>query len=828
MPLYRRPKKTVQKGTPNKNNKSFGFSNLIRLKNQVDLPYPMNSGEISWQYTFEDFPSGSLSYTGVLAEDLEAFEEAFDYLGDQEAIAKIEGIEFYCQRPFSYELNSYYLESAKQEILAYTINVSLVSVYGVKAKKEVLLNAATPLAEGVVNIAVLADYVGVPYVGDNFVVDLPDQVSPDTTISLFSAISDEARVLGSYFRCENGIELVEVDNGKRYTFQVGEILNADGENSISPPPFYNRTELTWNKDPLAQDLELKEPKVEKIVKEDANPEEPPAVDFGVGDDVFCDAPWPNMFVNGGPTKTRVTTTLIEGSPSVVDTEIYGYKFDSRDIDELTEVLDTAQAYWQLCETTKTEYIYDSFKSPRYSVKVKDISNPEQPSDATVAEVGDGGVTYLAPIIHPDYTQYAKLQVDDGLRSIVIDLGTQYMVQEKTTGRKLMVLRREEGFELVTALEDLAAATDEESLTDAERLIEAYTQRFVTVEGVKSYKLRNKRQLYKPFQKDLNDYEENFVGNPFSLQVVNYNSLSEKLKAAVPLSPEYIGYDGRVAILTPDPNFIEPFVIEEEAYLKGGLFFADTAESLKDDPDRINQKDTTGEETYTRISRKVTAKNRHSQLSSEYSSNESGFERVFNKVTEEDVLGQLPDAQTRKADWQDKQQKVRRRDPSKLTRVFATSDRVTDESTIGGSANFQNASSKEQAILAAETDLRIKGWQESNQSKNCAWYYPGLRPGDFINTPHDLFGDAGNWRLLSASFSLSIKGDNESETIEAFPLAFTSGTSITTGLDLLREVEYEEEPDIRDRQLEADDTVVELDGQNSLGEIILSIPTRRKL
>lgn len=84
MPLYRRPKKTVQKGTPNKNNKSFGFSNLIRLKNQVDLPYPMNSGEISWQYTFEDFPSGSLSYTGVLAEDLEAFEEAFDYLGDQE------------------------------------------------------------------------------------------------------------------------------------------------------------------------------------------------------------------------------------------------------------------------------------------------------------------------------------------------------------------------------------------------------------------------------------------------------------------------------------------------------------------------------------------------------------------------------------------------------------------------------------------------------------------------------------------------------------------------------------------------------------------------
>ena len=380
--------------------------------------------------------------------------------------------------------------------------------------------------------------------------------------------------------------------------------------------------------------------------------------------------------------------------------------------------------------------------------------------------------------------------------------------------------------MAIAEEDLAAATDPADIEDLQAVIQAYTWQKSPTEAIKSYRLANKRLLYRPFENELNDYESNFVGNPFNLETMNYGSLPQKLKDAVPLSGSYIGYDGRVIFLIPDLNYVEPFVIEEESYLKGTYVYALTPESLQEDPDRVNQKDTTGEETYTRTSRRVLSKKKYTELTGEYSSQETGFERVFSKVTESEVSGQLPEAQVRKANWQDRAQKVRNRDPSRLTRYFAESDYLTSSVSSGDSLSFPTAASLGQALTAAKTDLRIKTWQESTQSKKCAWYYPQVRPGDYIATPRDLFGEMGNWRLLNVSFALEVKGGRLSGFDR--PLVLTEGTTFSTGLDIPRNISYREEPDLRDRQPAEDDTTVKMKGQTKLGEIILSTTTRRNI
>lgn len=851
MPFYRR---SLNK----RNNRIIGSSNIVSLRGRVQLPYPMSSGDISWNYNFEDFPSGSLTYTGVLPQDLEGFEEAFDYLGKQEAIATIEGIPYFCQRPFSYERSHYLVSDVNVEV--FTIKVNLVSIYGARAKRKVFVKDFNG-GNNAVTITALASFVDVPYKGPNFVIDLPDQVAVDTTISLFEAVTEQARILGCYIRCENGIELVKVGDGARFRFAVGEVLNADGENSISPPPVYNSSELTWNRDPLAPDYELKEPKVETIIRQDKDPERPPVSDFGVDGQVFIKAPWSSMFINGGPTKTRTITTTIDGTPEKVVTQIYGYTFDSRNIDEESETISSAENYWKLCEETTTQFIYAKIDLPSYDIKVKDLSNPQQPTAGEIAEFGDNTVQYIKGIPHPDYTRFAQ-ENDQG--GVTLDLGVQYLVQEKTTGWKRVALRQEKGFELAIALEELTevggelgidtgiylysgddpvqleakkAAIDAVSkltgddaadFQDAVGVFNAFEQKEVPTESCKSYLLKNKRGLYGAFESQLNDYEQNFVSNPFTLDVRNYGALSDRLKAGIPEEPGYVGYDGRVVFIVPDPSYVEPYVISEEAFLKGTFLFAPTPESLQDDIDREGQVDTTGEESYTYVTRTVTAKNRYTELNSSYSSRESGFERTFTKIDESEVLGTLPDAQTRVAKWEDRDRKVRRKDPTRKTRYILESDYLTDSSPVGESAGFPAADSISAAVRAAETDLRIKTWQESNQNKTCAWYYPSLRPGDYISTPRDLFAEIGNWRLLNASFSINILGDNNAKKFKAFPIALTQGTGISTGLDLPRRIGVREEPDARDRQLGEDEVVVGLTGQTTIGEIILSIQTRRNL
>lgn len=806
MPIFRR-----SLGVNNPNNRSLNASNIVDVS-RISLPYPMVSGEISWDKKFEDFPSGSLTYTGILVSDIEGFERAFDYLGKQEAIAKIEGIDFYCQRPFSYERNHYtvWKGGVGEDVETLTITVGLVSVSEVKAKRKVLAKRLLSTG-GLISVIDLANYVGVEYKGPNFF----PEVNPDSAISLHEAVTANARLYGGYCRCGNGIELLGVDTGEVYSFRVGELLNVDGTNSLNPPPSYQDAELTWNRDPLEPDYELREPVVEVSIVQDLNPEKPPAVDYGAeGEGIILIAPWSSMFTNGGPTKTRTTTKSIDGKTISVEVEIYGYKFDSTNLDPDIDppTLYSAEQYWQLCETTRTDYIYEDLSSPFYSVKTKDLSSPVE--------------AYLTPIIHPDYSEF----VSGDASSFSINNGLEYLVQEKTTGRKYFVLRREEGFELATAIEDLAVAVDAEEIRDLNQTINAYSWKMLPTEAIKSYILRNKRKLYRPYEKDLNDYEQNFVGNPFTLETLNYSSLPPRLKDAVPPDSEgsYIGYDGRVIFLVPDLNFVEPFVTTEEVYLKGSYFYAKTPDSLIKNEDNPNEQDTTGEETYTRISRKPIGKNRYEELVSEYSSQESGFERVYHTVKQSTILGQLPEGQSRKANWKDKTQKVRNRDVTRKTRYFLESDYVTESTPQGESIGFPTATSFEQAFEAAKVDLRIKTWQESNQTKKCAWYYPGVEPGDFIRTPRDLFGEVGNWRLLSVSFNLSVKGGAGSTVHVDQPLVLTEGTTFNTGLDIPREISFREEPDLRDRQPAEDDTRTSAGGVSKLGEIILSSATRRNI
>ena len=301
------------------------------------------------------------------------------------------------------------------------------------------------------------------------------------------------------------------------------------------------------------------------------------------------------------------------------------------------------------------------------------------------------------------------------------------------------------------------------------------------------------------------------------------SLEPRIKEKVDTSGGQISSDGKVGILYPDPNFVEPMAIVTETNKTSSFAFTPNPVSTPDKPETPYIK---GEETFNETRRTIVDANKYKEKVSEYSSQNSGFSDLIEKVVFKDVSGKLPEATTRKSDWEKKDSTANSLDKAKKKRYFMTSD--DSKLTVqGDSKSYPLATTQAEAIRAAKTELELEGIQKDQAQRSVFSFYPNMRDGDRVVTDYDRFSSLGDWRIANASFKLEFKGI--STKFGLIPICQSAPISLSLGLSRRRSVNVEEKDMPSDDSGTSSDPKLTVTGGETtkLGKVLINSPNRRR-
>lgn len=749
------------------------------------LPVPMFLGTVSGSVQFQGFPSLSLEYQGVLEADLPRLESSYQLSRD----ITLYGTP-YRVSSYSYQRDGYSIRNGIK-FNVYQVSISCSWKYELVIEKEIKLK---PLAgrSGKVAIAAIASAAKIPYSGPSFSVTVPDNADVNYSVTLKTAVEQNAKILGCYISYANGVTLRRMTSGGSWSFDDADIIN-DGQNNISEQPAYNNTLLEGgflNSNQSNQTIVTSPatftyvaPVTETVIEEDQDPNLLP-----VGTTVLRTLD--SCFDLSGPKRVRKITTQMYDNPESEEIWTYGFVYTAADIRAPNdELLSTNPArFWKIIEYQKIQYIYKSIPSITLAVTATDPTNPSK--------------TY-PPVIHPDYDRFASIPRTGG--NITFTTTASYLTEIKGTGWKVVRFAREGEKE----------STKYDTFDPVNTYYKACQFFTIPVESKTLYLLESARSHY-----------GDTVGSPFSVEWVDYTNLDPKLKSRVS-TLTHVNSQGQVAVLTPDINYAEPMLVLAESTAKSS--FAYTADPT-DTPEVPVEPLKTGEETYQHTSRKVISSNKYREKSTEYSAQDPGFSTSTEQIKFREVLGRLPEASYRMAEAQLSnsagvaQATVR----TTTTKTYIKSDNSTN-ALEGGSVSYPEATTLTSAITAAKTDLQIQEMQSSQQSKTITWFYPQIRDGDRVTTGLDRFSRMGTWRVRSSSWQLEYHGNNN--RVGHRPLVTCDGTSLTLGLMSDRTITHREDTDIQSGPAVTEGSgqiqVSSSGGGYALGGILFNTPTRRK-
>lgn len=779
-------------------------SNLVD-PNSIILPVSLRDkkGSISWNVSFEQFPSGTITYESIGADGIEEIEREYA-LGTDITITNYPMI----VSDYDYTRNYQRIDNPLIEYTTYTVTISLEYKWQERITTPVkigqLKTRASITSIPVSRIASLAD---VPYTGKGFDYKLPDNADKDFSVSLQSVCQEYARVLGCYVAYETGIGLKTLGNGGSHSFAIAEIIS-DGSNRISLPPYYNGTKLTWGSQDknefytnfkviLPIDFQAVEPAIEETLEENPSPSSPPS-----GDSVLRDLS--SNFDQSARKKTRRRTTTVNGSVEKEEIEVWGYAYTSEDIDSGDGVLlsHSPSSHWKQVRYELKTYEYTKLPSINVSVEARNPTTQE---------------TVLLTL-HPDYEELAENTIG-GSNTVRVTTNAEYLTAINTTGWILNRFRRENGTETI----ELAVDKDTDPLAAA--LYNLYQFKKIPLESKVAYLLQSTRSLY-----------DEGVGLPFSIDWQPYDELPRYIQTRVVQGG--IASDGRVGLLIPDPNYVEPLTILEEQEIVNSYLSVPDPES---DPDVPLPDVFTGEETRNESKREIKGANQYSELSTQSSAQNAGFEDSTDEVVFRRNSGRPPEATTRTRQWETvDRQKLDFTSPLEPKKTdfeyYITSDYVPSGlNESGDSIGFERAESLAEAKRAAEVSLQISEISENQIQKTVAWHYPGLKIGDFVEAEGDRFAgilEDIRWLITRVQWQVDFNGDmNE---LGLLALSTTPGTQITGGLYRERSVSVRKESKSGDNNsysgsLANVDFEIESSGAKiQLGEIVVQSLHRRKL
>lgn len=742
MPVYGRTS-TVQ----------VGENNIIR--NLPSLPIPMELGSISYTVGFQQQPSGSFTYDGILESQLPRFESVYLQGINRNAPPEVTlfGIPFVCDS-YAYD-RTHYIYGGEQHFDRFKVTVSLRGKYEKRLGYGVRVSSIVPKGSTKVTIEQLAAKAAVPYKGPSFSITV-DPKATDAELTLSSAIEAKAAVLGCYISYTKGVELKPLDNGATWNFSSYEVIN-DGSNTVKGAQAYNEAIATLSEDAADEDAEdttgrkkptKKEPKTEVIVEEDENVGSPPE------GSIVLKTVDSNSIDGSGKKKTRKTTTQVDGTTVKERVEIYGWRYTARDIYRGDGVLlgDPAE-FWGLIELQETTYTYET--PPGLTLLVKAQYDPSN------------SFSVVGLVVHPDYEQL----VQGGAfgTSLSFTPKAKYLTKVETTGWRYCRLEKE-----TDALETI-------DLVDEPTRLRLYEFKKIPKVGKTQYLLQSNRKAN-------NSSEEN-QSIPFSVEWKKYDELPSYIKNKVNLSQ--ITPDATVGILTPDLNYVEPLSILKEIEERSSFAWAPDPDSDPEDP---KPPKITGEETSHIIDRLVTATNRYREKEVNFSTQNAGFSDIAESIVYKDVIGKPPDATTMQANWEDPNttgdgDSSATSNSNKSKRYLVTTDLVGDTPKGGSVSLPEGVKTIADMKKAIATALRIEGLQGSQERKKLAWFYPNIMDGDVCYTGADRFRSLGKPRVMSISHTIDVNGRNNKYELL---WATCGGCELSLGLDRPRTVDIREE------------------------------------
>lgn len=740
------------------------------------LPYPLYVGKITWQDNFDANVTGAIEYTGLTETDIDGVQNAY-VLGSDLILY---GITFTISR-FSYTRQL--ADTQDYEIDLYTANITLEG-------KELTLDETEKARAQMFGFVSYSDRKAVSLVGE--IPTNADQVTAqaqalakkqyadaqmefqlsDLEQQLKAATSrDQAIALQNAINTlqakRNIVQLKTVQPANGVNFSRLQIIQDGGNEITYTKEGYNNTEVTGgfgsggirnDGDIAPVTFRLKEPKLETIREYSKNFDDPPENTYVLRDDTS------QCFDDKGQKKVWKETIRVNGQPESETILTKGFVYLQKDIvtvdSDGNDVLysDQPAQYWMLVEERRTRYVYRKADPVRLAIAVYDLGNE-----------------WVRVIMDPDYTQFASFQ--GGI--VTYQSRAEFLVEVITEGWQMVRFQKEDSTKSTNGL-DPVDADGNPDLT-----YESLLFRKIPFYSKSVYLLASARAV-----------TGEKIDPPFSIEYADYNTLPLRLQQA--FNKDELTNDGRVAIIKPDINFVEPLYVKVEGSASNsfasmenpdeedtaGKFVPGTNTPLP--PKRL----TTGEESWNETRRTIIDANNYSEMVTEYSSQDPGFDNVAERITFRDCTGDPPQPTYRMFEYEQVQTEPNQKqdgDGNGIKYVLNTSNAAVVET--GSSLSFSQAKTEEEARLAGEVDLRKKSMQSQRSQKTVFGFYPNLRCGQPVVFERDRYGGMGQWRIVTAQWELNCKG-----IVEPFGLLVTTpGTQLTMGLDKLNPVTISKQP-----------------------------------
>ena len=789
--------------------KSVNLPNLV--KKPPKLPIPNTLGDLQISKNFEDYPSATITYEGIVEEDLDKFEAAYEGTKNSQYQRRItvDGIPFRVAPDggYSYE-RSHYLHRGSRRIDTYKVTVQLESWWYQLCEKKVKIKNLVD-SNGFLSLSKLAVKAGVTLSGPNCKMFLGTDVDSEEMMSVSDVIVECARAKGCYVQYGNVVRLKRFARGRTHQFSWGEQLQ-DGANTLGIPPYYNGERLEWEKLP-EKAKEALEPKPKGDEPQEFEEDSPDIKTEYDGDEDHMSPPantdklvdLSNNFDESGPKKVKRTVVTVNGAPEREVVETWGFAYLMKDgkYDGKNEtwVIKNPGKYWMMVEYRETRHIYS-----KVSQRLQFDLNLEGEEDRIVfdfkstEEANTGFDSYSGSLRtkrvfpHPDYLKYIDA---DSSNVIVKGTNVEYLTEVVTQGWKLNRYIRDGGGEVDTF--DLKE--DYENLDDVDR-------KYYSAAQFKKHDYHEVTKYWlKPARKD---YPVDTV--PFSIEWSSWASLDPALKEK--LSP---GFDKKevekwgvadqlyIGLAVPDMDYVEPYLVWTESKASSSIGCVFHPEHDPPDDKRIPL--TTGSESfYQSIWRKIDD-DRAEEKTIEFSASGDQFSATAEKIYYRRIYGKPPDASHRKVNWKqqdEKQQSVTKSDePAKddendgwIYRIYThpLPDWVSESnSTVSNSYCY----TRKDALDAAEVSLEIDRLQSSTKkSRQVSWYWPDIEPGDGCDFESDRFE---NVKVMVLSVSYTLTFDGSPNRVGEDVICLCDGTNLELGMYDKVNVRVEREKDESD-------------------------------
>jgi hypothetical protein len=763
--------------------KETGKPNKVNYS-QVGLPLPIRKGNISVSLNFESHPSGSITIQDVPESEINAYRLAYNVINKTINLFSEFG------KTIAFEIANY----AETEDAIFIDNTNIIKSYTIsvnlrgKHERKISKNQKLKVNRNNLTLSNIAALMGIPYSGYSYKIKIPTDATADFELNFDTYLQEKLRVKS---------QIVEYHNTfvKTKNYRSGNIINLSAQDIIyaidlnrSGKSYYKDTTLTLNSDDesnlenVVQDKTKETPKKLILTEGDEDPEKPPLDVKDINSLDLC-------FDFSGPRKTKKVTTLLNGQPFEEEIWVYGFVYLGQQIRNPIADTDAAtfntkalladdqtnpsiEDLWQVIEYQKTNYIYqDSQYSIRLTAK-DSVTGERIPVRYQDSQRFDS--RFLTGITTKGwkFNRFQQEQYDDS-GSGNSDFDSRALTDE------------------ITVLEAIASPSADEELELK------YLKAQLESISFKKLQFSSKTQYKIVPQKDY--YEEEDENIPYETKLVDRATLG-------------LTGGGKVVAAYPDPAYVLPMLVLEEKTLKqsfdqmdhpqniiiraeredimndGSLSTSEKNEALKET--KLLPWLTTGEDTYQAVVRKIVpsantglkvGKNPflttdvYVEYETNASSQDTKFQNSLQEIQYRTIAGRPPAPTVFSFEYKNKNAEEKEEDePYNYVWLLNSNNRNQTNATELVESVSYSTDKETEGRQAAKIDLELGNFLNTSEtSLNLAWWYPQIRPGDYLNFIDD--ASKQNYRVKSVSLNLDIQGYVGGEL-----LCTSNGTSVTCG------------------------------------------------